>query len=181
MKKIITCNNCELYKNQLPLLQNNTSPSNVIFVGLSAVKTENTNKDEPFSLFTRSGELLREIMSESPNSCVYFTNIVKCLPLNKDKIRYPDEEEISACLPNFDIELDIISPKKIILLGKKVSSSVSKKYGLKFKKTGEPYNFPITKYKNIEFMDAYHPSYMLVYKRKDISFYKDTILAFIQN
>jgi uracil-DNA glycosylase family 4 len=181
MKKISNINNCRdcnLYKNQRPLLQNDISPCEVMFVGLSAIKTNDVENDEPFSPISKSGKLLREI-THSISEDVYFTNIVKCLPLLGKKIRYPNKIEMSACLENFKTEINEIRPKKIILFGKNVSSHVSKKFGFKF--NNNFLTFPVGEYEGIKIMDAYHPSYVLIYKSRDILEYKSTIVKFAQS
>lgn len=176
---IKNCHKCNLYKNQEPLLQNKISNSDTIFVGLSAIKTDNVDCDEPFSITSRSGKLLRGIAEKSPKNEIYFTNIVKCLPLSNEKIRYPKNKEILACSENFKYEIEVIKPKKIILFGKKVSTHVSKMFKFDFKNSS--FDFPVGKYKGIEFMDAYHPSYMLIYKRKYINKYEKNIINFIKD
>lgn len=134
MKEIKKCTKCRLSKNQHPLLQNKIRPSHVMFAGLSAVQTDNIDLDEPFSTETRSGALLREFEQQLPKYNFYFTNLVKCLPLRKDKIRYPSIPELSACFPNFELELKKVVPKKVVIFGKKVSQHVSEMFGFQFEK-----------------------------------------------
>ncbi|WP_457618013.1 uracil-DNA glycosylase family protein [Lutibacter sp.] len=179
MLRIKNCHNCDLYKNQKPLLQNRFNNTDVMFVGLSAVKTDSVLYDEPFSKTSKSGGLLRGIAKSIPEHKIYFTNMVKCLPLLNDKIRYPNSKELSACFQNLEIEIDEIKPKKIVLFGKKSSSFVSKRFNLKFNNKG--FVFPVSEYKGIKFMDAYHPSYILIYKRNSIFEYKKNIVDFINS
>lgn len=179
MLQIKNCEKCNLYINQEPLLQNNFDNPDVIFVGLSSIKTENVKCDEPFSKISKSGGLLRELAESIPDHEVYFTNMVKCLPLLKNKIRYPNNKELSACLHNLQIEIDEIKPTKIVLFGKKASGFISKKFNFEF--SNKDFGFPVGKYMGIQFMDAYHPSYILIYKRKCIVEYKDNIVNFINS
>jgi DNA polymerase len=150
-----------------------------MIVGLSAVKSDNVNDDEPLSASTRSGKLIRDIVTEHSGQSFYFTNIVKCLPLKAGKIRYPVCSELHTCFPNLDIELDTLSPDKVVLLGKKVSDLVAQKLGFKFPKAKSPFEFSVVKHGKREYMAAYHPSYVLIYKRKHVSAYKDAISAFV--
>lgn len=181
MKKIQNCKKCDLYKNQLPLLQNVITKNEVMFVGLSAIKTIDIKKDEPFSATSKSGALLREISKDLPDCEIYFTNIVKCLPLTDKKIRYPTNNELDACFANFVLEVESIKPKKIVLFGKRVSDHIIRQLGLSTTHRNDCFfDFKISYLNDIQIMNAYHPSYILVYKRKNITDYKKSIVKFIK-
>jgi len=52
---------------------------------------------------------------------VYITNIVKCRPPGN---RNPDAEEIAACLPYLQRQIELIKPKLIVALGKVASNAL---------------------------------------------------------
>lgn len=171
------CKACGLYLHQLPAYDN-VRTAQVFWVGLSAVQFEDGDEHVPLSPFTRSGALIASVQKPlSEEISFYKTNLVKCVPLNKelDKIRYPLEHEMEKCFPNFEYELDVLSPTVVFLLGKQVASFVMKKMGAK--QIELPDNF---KYQPIEvagtfFVPVHHPSFILVYKRKQLDMYINNI------
>ena len=175
------CNKCTLCLNQPPLLQEISGRCDVMFVGLSAVQVNDLFSNEPFANTTQSGALLRGIVKEITSLQFYFTNIVKCLPLNNGKIRYPSRDEMTECFINYKVEIDELRPIKVVLLGKQVSSFVSKQLGFRFSSATSPFEFDVVDHDGIEYMDAYHPSYVSVYKRKDLPLYKDAIGSFLSS
>jgi uracil-DNA glycosylase len=170
------CKACGLYLNQLPVLDY-LKHSHVFWVGLSAVQFDEGIEHLPLSPTTRTGALISAIEETLKNEISFYkTNLVKCVPLKNDgKIRYPIEHEMEKCFPNFQFELDALSPSVVFLLGKQVSAFVMKK--LEIKEISLPENF---KYKCIEvngvfFVSIHHPSYILVYRRKQLDNYIKSI------
>lgn len=168
LKEIFSCRNCNLYLNQLPLIDNKKE-CNVMWVGLSAKKVNNLEKGYPLSEDTNSGKIINEIENTLPNIKFYKTNLVKCLPLdNNEKIRYPNKQEMNACINNLIKEIEILKPKIVFLLGNKVSSFVEKYL--------EKNNIELNTYlKKVE-----HPSYIYVYKRKNKQEYINKIATDIK-
>lgn len=130
----------------------------------------------PLARDTRSGALIEQAeQGLLSDFSFYRTNIVKCLPLNDGKIRYPAEHEMSKCFPNFEAELDKLQPAIVFLLGKQVATFVLKKYGIKTITFDENFDFTIFNIGNTCFVPIHHPSYILVYKRKYIANYINAI------
>lgn len=179
LHNIIECRRCGLCENQKPLLQKDTNKVAVFFVGLSAVKVDSVDESEPLSEETRSGKVLREVCQNVPEMPAYFTNIVKCLPLNGTKIRYPNGEEMSACFSNFRQEVLLFQPKKVVLLGKQVSSFVFNQLGVKVKDQRWDGGFCQYTVNSIQYLCAPHPSYILIYRRKTLEAYKQRIARFL--
>lgn len=83
------------------------------------------HKGEPF--VGRSGKLLGEMIQTElgrKREEVYISNAVRCHPMTNPKTpeergndRPPKPEEIDACKPWWQAELDIVKPKVICLLG----------------------------------------------------------------
>ncbi len=180
MNNIKECQKCKLCNNQPPLLNNNIVYNGVFFVGLSAVKTNSVNNDEPFSVNTKSGSLLRSVSDEVKNKSIYFTNMVKCLPLKDNKIRYPNKSELTLCLENFKYELNELKPEKIVLFGKQVSNHFLEHFNIK-EKSNHYYNgFTVCQWKHIPVLLSPHPSYILIYKRRHLEEYKQSIVSFLE-
>ena len=170
-----TCRACGLYINQKPLIDT-AGHAEIFWVGLSAVRNSSSDDHLPLSVNTRSGSLLKEIERPFKNSFSFYrTNLVKCLPLKEDKIRYPSSKEMSNCFTNLTDEIEEISPKLIFLLGKQVGDFVL--HSLLGHKTTSSPNFEYLQY---EWQDkilvpVHHPSYVLIYKRRYLGKYMDRI------
>lgn len=65
----------------------------------------------------RSGKLLDELLAQVPLSRkdVFITNVVKCRPPDN---RDPLPDEVAACKPYLQRQLDLINPKVIVTLGR---------------------------------------------------------------
>jgi uracil-DNA glycosylase len=178
--EIKQCNSCLLRCNQIPLLDQNSKEGNVFWIGLSAVKVKNVEDETPLSPYTNSGRLISEIEKMTFFDFFYKTNVIKCLPLNEGKIRYPSSNEMKSCFHNLELELTTIKPKLVFLLGKQVADFVGKKFNLDFGKLDDDFDYGSVTINNIEFVPIHHPSYILVYKRKKIETYRDKISQMIK-
>ena len=167
MEAVFNCRKCELCKNQLPLLDNFKS-SDVMWIGLSAKKVECVNKEIPFSVDTNSGKIIAAI-EEKVGVDFYKTNLVKCLPLDKnEKLRYPNLEEKEKCYCNLVYEISKVKPKLVFLLGRIVSEFVLGRKDFRF---DSDFNYKIVESNGINFVAIHHPSYIYVYKRSRIEDY----------
>ena len=141
--------------NQLPLIDKKEI-CDVMWVGLSAKKVKDLKNNYPLEEDTNSGKIIKEVEDALPNVNYYKTNLVKCLPLDdKGKIRYPNNEEMNACINNLIKEIEYLKPKIVFLLGNNVADFV-KKYIRKN-------NIDL----KINFKKIAHPSYIYIYKRKN--------------
>jgi DNA polymerase len=162
-KKVNICRNCSLGNNRLKAVFGVGSPNaSLMFIGEGPGYDED-HKGYPF--VGKSGQLLTKIIEAmgQTRETVYITNIVKCHPmidpLNPEKRsndRPPTFEEIKACKPYLDMQIEIINPKVIVTLGAFSTKSILN--------TEEPIskirgNF--REYKNIKLMPTYHPSAIL--------------------
>lgn len=180
LKKIHNCTECSLFKNQKPLLDKKNT-SDVMWVGLSAVKVSDLDLDIPLSEKTKSGQLISNIENSNPELLYYKTNLVKCLPLINGKIRYPTKGEMSQCFQHLLTEIHFFKPKIVFFLGKAVYDFVAKQE--KHKVLGLNKDF---KYKSFKLFDTlcvpvHHPSFVLIYKRKHIDRYVMSISSHIEN
>lgn len=156
--KITKCNKCSISCNQKPLVEN-MKKSDIMFLGISA-KMKETEDEMPLSENTNSGKLIKMIeerlLEENNNLLCYRSNMVKCVPLNEEgKIRYPDNLEIENCIQNLEYELNIVNPKVVVFLGRLVEKYLKKKI------IELGYNV----------ITIYHPSYIYVYRKKEIEKY----------
>ena len=171
---ILKCKDCDLYKNQKPCFCQ-PKKSDIIFVGISSQKNKKDIKFEPLDGRTNSGKLIQEIQESLPRICFHKTNLIKCAPLDKnEKIRYPTKKEFENCFENFKEELKIINPKIIFLLGSHTKKFIEQKYNIKLEKE------KLISYKNLNFIAINHPSYIMIYKRKELQEYKNKIKELIK-
>jgi DNA polymerase len=104
----------------------------------------------------RAGELLTKMIEaglEIPRKDVYICNIVKCRP---PKNRTPQPDEVAACQPFLDGQIDAIQPRAIVTLGRPATSlllgrdvSISRVRGT------------WQSYRDIPVMPTFHPAYIL--------------------
>ena len=91
-----------------------SSKADLMFIGEAPGRDEDL-QGEPF--VGRSGKLLDRLMLEElgqDRSAVYVCNVVKCRPPGN---RDPQPDEIAACRPWLESQLELIDPKVIVTLG----------------------------------------------------------------
>jgi len=86
-------------------------------------------------------------------SQVYITNIVKCRPPGN---RDPQEDEVAACAPYLDQQIDLIAPKVLVALGKPASHRLTGT-----KKPIGALRGRWSSYRGIPLMPVFHPAYLL--------------------
>lgn len=103
----------------------------------------------------RAGQLLTRIIQAMGlrREDVYIGNILKCRPPNN---RDPLPHEMENCLPYLFLQLEIIKPKIIVLLGRIAGMAL---FGKDFSLGQERGKF--LKFRDIKVMPTFHPSYLL--------------------
>lgn len=121
-QEIENCRECKIGKSGLAVPGEGNPNADIIFVGEAPGRTE-AMTGRPF--IGRSGKLLRSLI----NKCgllednVFITSPVKYLP---DYIT-PKPADIEHGKTHFDLQVDIINPKIIVLLGRVASLAVLNK------------------------------------------------------
>lgn len=152
-EEIGDCMRCKLSKGRQNIVFGEGNPDAVLmFIGEAPGREEDIQA-RPF--VGEAGKLLTRLIEKMglTREKVYIGNIVKCRPpQNRD----PEEDEMRICSPFIDRQIDIISPRIIISLGRVASQTLM---GTKI---------PITKlrgrfyeYKGIPVMPTFHPAYLL--------------------
>ena len=128
--------------------------SEILIIGEAPGKEEDLTA-EPF--IGRAGKLLTEILLSInlTRSDVYITNTVKCRPPDN---RNPSSDEIKSCASYLDQQINLITPKVIILLGKVAAERI-----LNTSESMATLRKKIHYYKdtNIPTLVFYHPAYLL--------------------
>jgi uracil-DNA glycosylase len=143
-----------------------------MWVGLSAKKVEDVSKTTPLSSDTNSGKLIDHIQSELNEFKFIKTNLVKCLPLDDQlKLRYPTTNEMKMCYSNLQEEIINVKPKVIFLLGMNVTKFILKDKKITINSLDNNYNYSYYRHNDFYYVPIHHPSYIHVYKRKQIELY----------
>ena len=157
-EEVGACRKCGLFAGRTHLVFGEGSPeAGIMFIG-EAPGHEEDLQGRPF--VGEAGQLLTKLIEKMglKRESVYIANIIKCRPpMNRD----PQEEEMSVCSPYLDRQIEIISPKVIVSLGRISTYTLM---GLK----GPISKFSITRtrgkfyeYKDIPVMPTFHPAYLL--------------------
>ncbi|MCO6041229.1 MULTISPECIES: type-4 uracil-DNA glycosylase [Thermococcus] len=160
-EKIKACKKCplgELRTNAVP--GSGSYDAKIMFVGEAPGYWED-QKGLPF--VGRAGKVLDELLESIGlrREEVYITNVVKCRPPNN---RDPTEEEIKACSPYLDKQIDIIRPKVIVPLGRHSMAYILKKFGFEPEPISKMHGKVLearTLFGKIVIMPMYHPAVAL--------------------
>jgi DNA polymerase len=110
------CTRCPLSAGRNTIVFGDGNPdADILFVG-EGPGAEEDKRGLPF--VGRAGELLTRMIERGmgiPRSDVYICNIVKCRPPQN---REPAPNEIAACRPFLDEQIDAVAPKVIVTLGR---------------------------------------------------------------
>ena len=92
----------------------------IMFIGEAPGRCED-EKGRPF--VGAAGKVLNELLQKAgiERSQVFITNVVKCRPPSN---RVPDEDEVTACRPYLERQIELIHPKVICILGRTAYSSL---------------------------------------------------------
>jgi len=134
MTEVNECRKCNLWKTRRkPVPGDGDVNASIVFIGEAPGYWEDV-RGKPF--VGAAGKLLDNVFEKVgiSRSKVYITNVVKCRPPGN---RDPRLEEIEACSPYLDRQLNIIKPKIIVTLGRHSTSYIFSKIGLKFKSMRE--------------------------------------------
>ncbi len=147
------CTLCELHKTakRVCVPGSGNEKAKVVVVGETPSREEE-GRGSPY--LSRGGQLLKNELDSAGVSDVYYTNVVKCRPMDLVKtVVTPDQ--IKACKPYLDYELDKIKPTHVVPLGSLATKAVLKEAKITTAHGRFIRNLPWTG------MAAYHPNYVL--------------------
>jgi DNA polymerase len=147
------CQRCKLSKGRKNIVFGQGNPSAALmFVGEAPGADED---EQGLAFIGRAGQLLTKIIEAIglTRDEVFIANVIKCRPPQN---RNPEPDEITACQPFLERQIDSIRPKVLVGLGKfggqwllKTAEPISKIRG----RFGD--------YKGIKVMPTYHPAFLL--------------------
>ncbi|HDH99175.1 MAG TPA: uracil-DNA glycosylase [bacterium] len=127
-KEVLKCRKCGLYRTRTnPVVGEGNPKAKIMFVG----EAPGFNEDRMGRPFCgAAGRVLDELLESIgiKREDVYISNLLKCRPPEN---RDPQKEEISACSPYLERQIEIIKPKIICPLGRYSMRFLMEKYGLK--------------------------------------------------
>jgi DNA polymerase len=149
----VVCVKCKLAKSRTQVVYGVGNPNaDLMFIGEAPGRDEDL-KGEPF--VGRAGQLLTDIIKamKLTRDDVYIANVIKCRPPEN---RNPEPDELEACHPYIQRQVEIIQPKVIVTLGRFALQSL----------TGKAYGISAARgnwldYNGVKVMPTYHPAYLL--------------------
>jgi DNA polymerase len=113
--EVRACTRCRLSQTRTQAVPGEGHPdTEVVFVGEGPGQTED-QQGRPF--VGRAGDLLVKLLSTLGwrRNEVFITNIVKCRPPGN---RDPEPDEIAACVPYLQRQLEVLDPAVVVTLGR---------------------------------------------------------------
>lgn len=132
-KEVLLCQRCPLYQTRhLPVVGEGNHDAAVMFIGEAPGFNEDRT-GHPF--WGAAGKIFDELLTGigMKREDIYICNVLKCRPPNN---RNPKIEEIKACAPFLDRQIEIIQPKVICTLGNFSTKYILEKYDLGDKVAG---------------------------------------------
>ena len=152
--KVRTCNRCGLHEHRTQAVFGTGNPFAELMVIGEGPGEEEDKQGLPF--VGKSGQLLDKILGAagfSRDENVYIANIVKCRPPAN---REPSPEERATCLPFLLLQIELIQPSIIILLGSTALKGLIDPEGKITQVRGK-----WMQWNDIQVMPTYHPSALL--------------------
>ncbi len=148
------CTRCGLCEGRQNIVFGDGNPdAALMFIGEGPGQEED-RRGLPF--VGRAGELLTQMIERGmgiPRSEVYICNIVKCRP---PRNRTPLADEVAACRPFLDGQIDAVQPKVIVSLGKPATSLLLGRNVAISRVRGTWQS-----YRGIPLMPTFHPAFLL--------------------
>jgi DNA polymerase len=148
------CTRCRLAAGRTQIVFGDGHPdADLLFVGEGPGEQEDL-QGVPF--VGRAGELLTQMIERGlgiARRSVYICNIVKCRPPQN---RTPLADEVTACRPFLDAQIDAVKPKVIVALGKPATSLLLGRDVSITRVRGVWHD-----YRDVPLMPTFHPAFVL--------------------
>ncbi len=157
-REVSACQKCGLHKGRLnPVAGEGNPDADIMFIGEGPGEMEDI-KGKPF--VGRAGKLLTKMLAaiNLTREEVFITNIVKCRPPNN---RTPLPEEVNACFPYLERQINVIQPLIICCLGGPATKTL-----LNTREGISKLRGTIRKYNDIPVIPTYHPAAVLRFPDK---------------
>ena len=161
------CRLCEARKKAVPGVGDRQADWMLVGEGPGA---EEDQRGEPF--VGAAGKLLDSMLASiglKRAEGVYITNAVKCRPPHN---RTPENDEILACFPYLERQIELIQPRILIALGRPAAQSLLKTEVRIGAARGQ-----VFRYREIPVIVTYHPAYLLRNQADKAKAWEDLCLA----
>jgi uracil-DNA glycosylase len=161
------CGLCKQRKQAVFGVGNESAPW--LFIGEGPGADEDA-QGEPF--VGQAGKLLDSMLAAirlQRGREVYITNVVKCRPPGN---RVPTDEEAAACAPYLDRQIDLISPRLIVALGKTAATRL-----LGVNASLASLRGKLHRYRGFPLIITYHPAYLLRNLQDKAKAWEDLVFA----
>lgn len=148
--QIRRCKKCRLWKMRKHVVPGEGNPhAKIMMIGQAPGRTEDET-GRPF--VGRAGKLLTELLAKNgiDRKDVFITSVIKCFPPAN---RMPRKDEIESCTPYLEMQISLIKPKTIFLLGNVAINAILGNIGKLEKIHGKK----IIR-KGITYIPTYHPA-----------------------
>jgi DNA polymerase len=160
------CQRCTLCHSRLNIVIDRGNPESAIMI-ISERPGDNEDRvGKPF--VGRAGEMLDKMLHAidlDTEKDVLITNVVRCKP---EVDRPPIKDEVDACFPFMQKQIDLMKPKVIMLLGAVAVKWVDpKRSDIKMEEEAGKF-FMLSRFPGVQFMVMYNPAFLLRDPRKKV-------------
>ncbi|MBI4343138.1 MAG: uracil-DNA glycosylase [Candidatus Omnitrophica bacterium] len=152
-EEVERCRRCPLYRTRThAVVSDGTPQARLMFVGEAPGRDEDL-QGKPF--VGAAGQLLTKMIVAMGlrRDAVYICNVLKDRPPNN---RTPLPEEVEACRPFLDTQIDVVAPQVICTLGAVATKALLGPYVSITKIRGE-----VREYRGVRLVPTFHPAYLL--------------------
>ena len=153
-EEIRNCTKCPLSRSRTNFVFGiGNSNADIMFVGEAPGKDED---EQGIPFVGRAGQLLNKMLQAIglDRDEIFIANILKCRPPNN---RDPLPEEVMQCEPHLKKQIELISPKVIVALGRIAGQVLLKRD----RETLKSLRRTVHQYNNLPFIVTYHPAALL--------------------
>jgi DNA polymerase len=170
-QRVAACNRCTLHQTRSQTVFGVGSESADWMIIGEAPGAEEDRRGEPF--IGRAGKLLDEMLRAVSlgRDSVFITNILKCRPPNN---RDPANDEAVSCLSYLDRQIELISPKIILAVGRIAAQHLLETDAPLGRLRGQKYDLGD---RQIPVIVTYHPAYLLRSPTQKRKAWQDLCLA----
>jgi uracil-DNA glycosylase len=147
------CQRCKLSTARKTIVVGEGSPeAKLVFVGEGPGENEDI-QGRPF--VGKAGQLLDRMIEAIglKREQVYIMNVIKCRPPGN---RNPEPDEIAACGPFMERQLDVLRPKVVVALGKFAAQTL-----LQTEERISLLRGKVHQYRGAKLVPTFHPAYLL--------------------
>ena len=164
-KTLGDCHRCKLSGERTNIVFGEGNPSaELMLIGISPSRFDDI---EGRLFMGETGDMLKSLLGKlgfKPED-VYISNMVKCYPAND---RFPNHDEITACLPFITTQIQMIRPKVIMTMGEKPAHTL-----LGTNTPMDSLRGKFDEFNGIPVMPTFHPAYLLKNREEKMKVWTD--------